>query len=503
MGGPQPPAAHVRRRWLVLAVVGLGPVMSALDTFIVNVGLPSIRRELHAGPGPVELVVTAYTLTYAVLLITGGRLGDLFGRTRVYVAGMALFTAASALCGAAPSAGVLVGARIVQAAGAAVMVPQAYAVVQRIFGPDERVRAISLLTSASSVAVILAQVAGGALITLNLAGLGWRVVFLVNVPVGVAGVVAGLAVLPRARPERTASLDLVGVVLVSSSLLLLVVPMVEGPDLHWPVWLFGVLALSPVALGLFVKSQRPGPGSARDPLVELSLFRERAFSVGVPLVMLAQISNGGLFFVLALYLQAGRGLSPGMAGLAFAPLSAGYLSVALLSPQAVRRFGRRVISAGFVIVGAGVGSAIVVLHVVGPLGSPFDLVPSVVVAGMGQGLINSPLFATVLSRVRAGQEGSASGVMTTMQQTGAALGVAVEGLVFFSALGAAGLVGAIGSVPASAALERALWLNLSIDMVATVLVRWLPDSRRTADPAGAGVPAAELPGRPMAGVEGT
>lgn len=495
--GPRPVPA-VARRGLVLAVVGLGPVMSALDTFIVNVGLPSIRRELHAGAGQVELVVTAYTLIYAVLLITGGRLGDLFGRTRVYVAGMALFTTSSALCGLAPSADVLIGGRIVQAVGAAMMVPQAYAVVQRIFEPRERVRAISLLSSASSVAVVLAQVAGGGLISLDPLGLGWRVVFAVNVPIGVIGVVVGLTVLPRVRPERTTTVDVRGVLLVSSALLLLVVPLVEGQDLHWPIWLFGLIALSPAVLAVFVRSQRPRPGSTRSPLVDLSLFRERAFSVGVPLVTLAQVSNGGLFFVLAIYLQAGRGLSPGMAGLVFAPLSAGYLSVALASPPLARRFGRRVIAAGYLVIAAGVGSALAVLHLVGPGASPFDLVPSLVVAGMGQGLVNPPLFATVLSRVRAGQEGSASGVMTTMQQTGAALGVALEGLVFFSALGVAAGAARIGSAPASSALGRALWLNLAVDLVATGMVRWLPGPQ----PAAAAAPPPDLVVAPAASPAG-
>lgn len=490
--GPAPagPVLTPRRRWLILAVVGLGNVMSALDTFIVNVAIPSIRQELHASPGDAELVVTVYALVYAVLLITGGRLGDLFGRTRVYLVGMALFTCASALSGSAPSPVVLIGARALQAAGAALMVPQAYSVVQRVFEPAERVRAISFLTTGGSIAVVFAQVVGGSLIQLNVLGLGWRVVFFVNVPIGALGLIAGFLVLPRTKPERTSALDLPGVTLVTAALLMVVVPLSEGRDLGWPPWLIAILGAGPAIALVALRDQRRRAARGGMPLLDLSLFKERTFSAGVSLAALSQITNAGLFFVVAVYLQSGRGLSPGLAGLAFAPLGVGYMCVAPWSPRAMARFGRATIAIGYLVVAAALISAIVVLRVAGPGATPFDLVPSIFLVGAGQGFVNSPLYATALARVRRGQEGSASGLITTFQQTGASVGVAVEGLVFFSALGAAASLPRVSSALGSAALERALWLNLAFDLAAAGLVRFLPRGVRAPVPeADAGVVA--------------
>lgn len=494
--GPAPAgtAFTSRRRWLILAVVGLGNVMSALDTFIVNVAIPSIRQGLHASPGDAEMVVTVYALVFAVLLITGGRLGDLFGRTRVYLVGMAVFTGASALSGAAPVPAVLIGARALQAAGAALMVPQAYSVVQRVFEPAERVRAISFLTTGGSVAVVFAQLVGGSLIQLNVLGLGWRIVFFVNVPIGVLGLAAGLLVLPRTKPERTSALDLPGVTLVTAALLMVVVPLSEGRDLGWPPWLIVMLGTGPLIALLAVRGQRRRAARGGMPLIDLSLFRERAFSAGVSLAALSQITNAGLFFVVAVYLQTGRGLSPGMAGLAFAPLGVGYMCVAPWSPRAMARFGRATITVGYLTVAGALVSAIVVLRVAGPDATPFDLVPSIFLVGAGQGFVNSPLYATALARVRRGQEGSASGVITTFQQTGASVGVAVEGLVFFSALGAAASLPRVSSALGSGALERALWLNLAFDLAAAGLVRLLPARVRSPVPEADGVgTAAEAP----------
>ncbi|HVX21529.1 MAG TPA: MFS transporter [Acidimicrobiales bacterium] len=477
--------ADDRRRWLVLGVVAVGSVMSTLDTFIVNVAVPSLRRGLHASPGEAELVVTTYSLVYAVLLITGGRLGDLYGRSRVFVVGMVGFTAASAACGVAPSPTFLVVARAVQAAGAAVMVPQAYAVVQQVFRPTERVRAISYLTTAASLAVVLAQLVGGGLIQLDLFGLGWRTVFFVNVPFGVAGVAGALLLLPRTGPERRATVDVGGVALATAALLMVVVPLTEGRDLGWPPWLLGILATSPVVFATFVRSQRSRAARGLMPLVDLALFKVRSFSAGVTLAGFGQMSNAGLFFVLAVYLQSGRGLSPGAAGLAFAPLGVGYMCVALFSPRLSGRFGRAVITTGYVVVGVALGSMVVVLHLAAG-GSPYWLVPSVALVGAGQGLVNSPLFATVLSRVRHGHEGAASGVMTTAQQTGSAVGVALEGLVFYSALGVAGAVGSrVAPAVASDAFAGALWLNLAFVLVAVVLVRLLPARPTAGGPARA------------------
>jgi EmrB/QacA subfamily drug resistance transporter len=466
-----------RNRWLILTFVGIGTFMGALDTFVVNVAIPSLRTDLGASPSEAELVVTSYALTYAVLLITGGRLGDLFGRVRVYLIGMVVFTAASALCAVAPNPAFLIGARVVQAAGAAVMVPQAYAVVQRIFNPLERVRAISYLSVSSSGAVIFGQVIGGLLIQANVAGLEWRSVFAINIPIGVIGVIGGLIVLPRVRPERTAGLDLPGVALLTLALLLLIVPLVEGSELGWPLWVIVLLALSPVAFLGFAKHQMLRAAQGRFPLIDPSLFRQRSFSVGLPIVLFTQIGLNGMFFVFAIYLQSGRHLSPGSAGLAFASIGIGYSSTALFSPRLAVRFGRGIIAVGFLVVGAGGLAAILTLQAIGSTGSPFYLMPAVALMGAGQGFINSPLFATVLSQVRRGHEGSASGTLTTAVQVGSAVGVAITGLIFFSVLG-----DAASAVAYTQAFAASLIVVVVVNFLFTGFVRLLPP-RQPSSPA--------------------
>jgi MFS family permease len=255
---------------------------------------------------------------------------------------------------------------------------------------------------------------------------------------------------------------------------MVVVPLTEGRDLGWPAWLLALLALSPVMAVVSIRYQRWRAANRGMPLMDLTLFRERSFTGGVFLAGLSQVTNAGLFFIIAVYLQTGRDLSPGLAGLVFAPLGAGYMSIAFFAPRMLHRLGRKTIAIGYFIVAMAIGSVIAVLSIGGPHASPFTLVPSIYLIGAGQGFVNSPLFAVALSRVRPGQEGSASGLITTLQQTGASIGVAIEGLVFFSALGAA--AGAIHVSPTlgAHAFERALWVNLSIDLLAVVCVRLLP-----------------------------
>jgi EmrB/QacA subfamily drug resistance transporter len=502
--GPHAPAGRRHkgaeaRRWLVLATVVLGNMMAALDTFIVNVAIPSIRHDLHASPGDAELVVTIYALVYAALLITGGRLGDIFGRARTYIIGMAVFTAASTISGAAPNSAVLIAARALQAAGAALMVPQCYAVVQQAFPPAERVRAIAALTMGGSLGVIFAQLLGGSLIGLDVLGMGWRIVFYVNVPLGVLGIVTAAWWLPRTRPGRSVSLDLPSVAMVTAALLLLVVPLAEGRDLGWPAWLLAMMGASVLVGAAAVRYQHVQAGRGRVPLFDLSLFRARTYAVGAALAALNQITNAGLFFILAVYLQTGRGLSPAMAGLAFAPLGVGYTMVAPFASRLYHRYGRAIIATGYLAVAVAIASAIVVLSVAGPSGPAFDIVPSIFAIGAGQAFVNSPLYATALSSVPQGQEGAAAGVISTFQQTGASIGVAVEGLVFFSTLGAAAGAVHVGAALGGAALRNALWLNVVVDLVGVaVVVRFLPSWRPTHavadDPALAGDPGGPAPG---------
>src|SRR5256712_6288746 len=316
-------ALALRRRWLILGVVLVGSFMAVLDVFIVTQGLPSIKTTLGAGVSDLELVVSAYSLVYAVFLITGGRLGDILDRKQIFLFGMTVFTVASALAGYAPSAPFLVGARALQGLGAALMYPQVLSIIQVTFKGSERALALGLFAAISGIGAITGNIVGGLLIQLNLAGLAWRPIFLVNVPVGIFGVLAGFLVLHPSRAERAPKLDLPGVGLISLFLVSLILPLAEGQQLGWPAWIILLLIASLPLLALFVIYERKRTKNGEDPLVDMDLFKHRSFAVGIPLTLLYYVTASGLFFTLVLFLQSGLGFSPIISGLAVSQLNIG------------------------------------------------------------------------------------------------------------------------------------------------------------------------------------
>src|SRR5262245_28531295 len=244
-----------RLRWL-LAILLTGQFMAVLDVSIVNVAIPTIRTDLNATGAALQLIVAGYTIAYAVLLITGARLGPILGFRRSFIAGLAVFTAASLACGLAPTSELLIVARVVQGAGAALMVPQVFSLIQRSFDGAGRARALSLWAAVIALGVLVGQVLGGVLVTLDIAGTGWRPVFLVNVPIGIALVAASLAYLPRDRREVARPLDLAGLIALAASVLLLVVPLVLGHEEGWPTWVFVSFAASAVVFVGFALIER-------------------------------------------------------------------------------------------------------------------------------------------------------------------------------------------------------------------------------------------------------
>src|SRR5207302_1506691 len=292
-------ASADRRRWLVLAIVTSGGFIAVLDAFIVNVAIPSIQHGLHASSGEIEFVIAAYTLSYAVLLITGGRLGDIYGRKRMFMLGMGAFTVASAGCGLAPTATVLILCRALQRVGAAVMYPQVLSIIQVTFADQSRNVALGIFAGSIGVASIAGQLVGGVLIGADLFGMAWRPVFLVNIPIGVLAILASAVVLRHRRAERPPSLDLFGVVLATAFLLLLLVPLVEGRDAGWPWWTAASLGLSAPALVLFIRYERRREARDASPLISVRLFRLRSVSAGVLVALCFFGGNAGLFFTLA------------------------------------------------------------------------------------------------------------------------------------------------------------------------------------------------------------
>jgi EmrB/QacA subfamily drug resistance transporter len=405
-----------------------GAFMVVLDFFIVNVALPSIATELGAGESSLEWVVAGYGLTFAAFLITAGRLGDGLGRRRVYAIGLGLFTIASLACGLAPSPTTLVIARIAQGVAGAIVMPQVLAIIGVTYRGPDYVRAVSIYGVVLGLAAVSGQLIGGALVET----IGWRSCFLINVPVGLAAL-ALTGVVPETRDERGTKLDVAGASILAAGLAAILLPLIEGRQLGWPLWTWLSLAVSPVLLGVFLTRQHRLIREGRTPLLELSLFRERAFSAGLATQLFLACAQASFFVYLALYLQLGRGLGPLEAGLVFTIIAVAYVAVSGPAQQLAQRYGRSVVAIGGTSLALGLALLALAVAELGTGGSLLAFAPGLALAGTGIGLCFTPLTSTVLANVAASRAGSASGALSTTQQIGFALGVAVTGVIYFGA----------------------------------------------------------------------
>ena len=450
------------RHWVPLAVVLMGTFMSVLDFFIVNVALPSMQRSLHASASDLEWTSAGYALATAVLLVASGRLGDRFGRRATFAAGLAVFTIGSAACGLAPTATALVAGRVVQGVGAALLATNVMSLIGVLYVGPERTVALSAYAAVMGVAAIFGQLIGGALLALDPAGLDWRSVFLINLPIGVAGLIAAIRLVPESRGEAR-TLDPLGIGMITTGLVALVLPLVEGRQLGWPLWCWLCLSVAPLILGTFVVQQRRLSGRGGAPLLELGLFRQRAFAVGMLTQTVFWSGQASFFLILALYLQGGRGLSPIASGGVFVILAVSYVFVSMRAPALAVRHGRRVIMAAGLTLVVGHLLLIGAVALVGTGGSVLALAPGLIAAGIGMGLGIGPLSANLLAALRPEQAGSAAGALATAQFVGNALGVAVVGVAFFGALHGgyapalqAGLAVLAGALALVAILSRGL-----------------------------------------------
>jgi EmrB/QacA subfamily drug resistance transporter len=476
MGGAltAPPAAGrpTREDWVVLSIVLVGTFMAILDAFIVNVALPTIQRTIGANSSDLELVLAGYTLLYAVFLITGGRLGDIFGRKRLFLVGMLIFTVSSAMCGLSPAPDFLILSRAVQGFGAAMMFPQILSIIQVTFPPQPRVVALGIFATVIGFAAVFGQLLGGLLIQLNLAGLSWRPIFLVNVPIGVVGLVAGALVLRESKSTQPPTLDLGGVGLITLTVASFVVPLVEGPSLGWPSWMVALLVLSAPFLVLFVLYERRRISRGGYPLVNVRLFSQRSFSVGLPLTILFYTTLSGLFFLLAVFLQDGLGLTPLTAGLTVTALGVGFIVASLASTRLVPVLGRHILSLGYALDVLGFLLAIGQLHEYGSAITPTELTLPLFVIGLGNGFGLSPLIGIVLAGAKTEDAGQASGMLSTAIQIGNTVGVASYGLLFFGLLHLSTAATASGRYVS--ALEWTLVLFAASSAVVSGLVLGLP-----------------------------
>ncbi len=415
-----------------LFTVLLAAALPLVDFFIVNVALPTIGRDLAAGEAVLELVVAGYGVAYAVLLVLGGRLGDLFGRRRLFLAGMAAFGLTSLACGLAPGAWSLVAARVAQGASAAAMLPQVLATIQSATSGARRAKAMSLYGATAGLSMVTGQILGGVLVAADIAGTGWRAIFLVNVPVVVLGLVLAARFVPETRSQHPEPVDGPGTALLAVSLLTLLAPLTEGRAAGWPLWTLLSLAAFPFAAGAFWVVERRADRSGRTPLVPPSLFRVPSMRRGLELMVPFSIGFSGFMFMIALALQQGAGLGPVPAGLALAPMAVAFLLASLAGPRLIARFGTRVVTAGSVLQGVGVLLIVLAAWRDWPRLDIVSLLPGAAVAGAGQALQLPNIMRLVMSEVPPARAGVGSGVMVTTQQSALALGVATLGTLFLT-----------------------------------------------------------------------
>ncbi|NMO50675.1 MFS transporter [Actinoplanes sp. TBRC 11911] len=444
--------------------------MAGLDIFIVNVALPSISGDLGAGPSELEWIVAGYALPYGVALVTGARLGDLFGRRALFLWGIGGFTLASAACGFAPSPGVLIAARVVQGLAAAAASPQVIASLTAAYSGRARARVVDAYAFTLGIAAVLGQLIGGVLLRLDIAHSGWRACFLVNIPVGIAVILAGRRYFVKV-PTHPARFDPAGTGLLGAGLLLLVLPLVEGHAQGWPVWIWVCLAASAVVLTVFAGYERRFASRGGAPLVNMALFGERAFSAGMGLQLVFWMGQGAFFFVLALYCQDGLRLAPVKAGLVFLPMGLGYMITSMTARHIAARFGRQVLAAGaLLMVIAEVGLILLESHV--SPAQPWLLDVPLFVDGLGMGLVVGPLASTIMAGVEPKHIGAASGVFNAGLQVATAAGVALGGIVFYS------------KVSGNPAGDRNAFVDvlpylIGVGVVAALLAQLLPQRRNS------------------------
>lgn len=471
------PAGVTARPGAILAVLLTGQFMAVLDLTIVNVAAPSIRADLHASGAGLQLVVAGYTITYAVLLITGARLGDRYGAARAFRIGLAGFTAASLACALAGTTTQLVAFRLLQGAAAAVMMPQVLSLIQRTFAGPARARALSLYAAVIACGTVVGQVLGGVLVGADLLGTGWRPTFAVNVPVGVLLLVLGGRWLPADHGQPGRRLDPAGLAALSAAVLALVVPLVLGREEGWPAWCQALLLVGVLLVVGFAAVQRAVAARGGAPLVPPGLLRAPGLVPGAVTMFLLMLAYAGYLFSMTLHLQSGLGDSATRTGLLFAPAAVGFAGTGLTWRRLPARLHGPIIPAGLA---ASAGCYLLLAALlrggrpIGPA-AEFDLL----LLGLALGLAFSPVLTVALGRVPVADAADASGVLVTSAQLGLVVGVATVGTLYLSLVDGPGAAASGHAVAVTGVVLAAG--SLAAAAVATLLVR----PRRALDGAAA------------------
>ena len=422
------------RRWWVLAIVVAAQFMFGVDAFVVNVAIPTIAVELRAGPAQIEAVIAIYLIAYATLVVTGGRLGDIYGTRKVFIAGVAGFTVSSLWCGLAQSGPELITARLAQGATAALMVPQVLATLHLLFADASRARAFGIYGIVLGLAGVAGFTLGGILVTLDLAGFGWRTVFFVNVPFGVIIVAAALKIMPAFQRRAGTRLDIPGAIVLFIGLLGLIGPLLFGHDLHWAASVWLVMAAGGAIIAGFLRLERAVAGRGGMPLIDLTLLSDQAFMRGLVAVFFFFFANLSFYLIMTMFMQQALHIPPLQAGLVFVPLGLTFVIASRHSGARARHRGTLVLIEGCAVQIIGLAILVATIEwITAPSAIVLALV--LMVFGYGQGLVMAPLSSAVLSTVKPASAGAGSGMYGTTAQIANAAGVAAIGAVFFAIAG--------------------------------------------------------------------
>ena len=476
---PRPHAAPASARtaravWLGFIVVIVSGVMDLLDSTIAQTAAPAIRRDLGGSYADLEWITAAYTLAMSATLLLGSRLGDVFGRRRVLLAGMGGFVAASALCALTPNAQTLIAARALQGALAAVMVPQGFGLIREMFGAEGQQRALGVFGPVMGLAAVVGPVLGGGLVDLNVLSTGWRAIFLVNVPLGLAAIAVGRRHLPAGAPTRPgARLDAPSVLLAMAGGVALVYPLIQGREHGWPAWCFVLIAGGLALLAAFALLQARRARQGHAPLVEPSILRRRPYVAGLAVVMAFIGAMGGMMIALNVMFQAGLGFTPLGCGVATMTIPLGAIGGSITSSALLNRIGRTTMHIGIATMAVGLIASDLVLRSAGAGLTAWDLAGPLAVTGFGMGMVFVPMFDVILAGVAPHEIGSASGLLESIQQLAMSLGIAIVGTVLFDALGS-------GHGPAAFVGAAAHALLVAVAFLAAALgaVFWLPRHAR-------------------------
>ncbi len=424
-------------KWLLLAIISSSVFLSVMDIFIVNVAIPAIKAGIHGTDSDIQLVIALYLLGYAIFLVTGGRAGDYFGKKKVFTVAMLLFVVFSAICGFAQAPLQLNAARFFQGVSAAWMIPQGITYIQELFPVGrERVKALGIYGTVAGSASVTGQFLGGLLPEMESFLDGWRLVFLINLPIGLVVMPMALFLLPPDRRRVNGShagFDFPGVLLLTGALVCLIYPLIRGRELNWPGWCIAMLGLGVILLVVFVRDQRQKLSASRQPLLDVRLFAFRDFNIGMAIVLFYFMVQDSYFLINVMLLETGLGFSSAETGILFVFQGVGYVIASLVSLRLVPLFGKKVLQAGVLIMVITLALHTITLN--GPKVDPYLLYPILFAYGTGCGSVLPSLLAVGLKNIPIELAGAASGTFSTFQQTAIALGIGVIGGIFFSNLG--------------------------------------------------------------------